>query len=343
MYRRFSVSYLLVLLLPGRALADEPACPEPEAHAFDFWLGTWDIDNVQRNPVTPDDPTLYPTGTALLHVDAVAGGCAVVETWTGSLRWGEVRGFSVRSYDPDTGAWTLVLAWPTARHPVSSFSTLHGGFQHGRGTFTADGTAPDGTAFITRFTFSDIASNRYRWDSERSVDGGLTWATSWVMRGTRRPDGAETADPLPQSYAPPERPLCPEPQARALDRWLGRWTGETDGPFRPLAVTVEVRPILEGCALTERWDLGGSEHFVVRAWDAATDQWVAWRLSADDPALKRLAGEPGAGPVFLTDDGDERVRETLTRKGKRWVWNIEDAHGPEPMKSDVTAVLSPAP
>ncbi|MBW2256356.1 MAG: hypothetical protein JRI25_17410, partial [Deltaproteobacteria bacterium] len=95
-------------------------------------------------------------------------------------------------------------------------------------------------------------------------------------------------------------------------------------------------------ALTEQWTIGEAEHFAVRAWDAGTDQWVAWRLHSDDPKLRRLAGEPGVGPVFLYDDGEERVRETFERKGKRWVWTVEDAHGDEALSPDLRAVLKPA-
>jgi hypothetical protein len=335
------------MLLAGLAIApiataQESACPAPEAHAFDFWIGSWDITNAQRNPAQPVDPVFYDTGEAVVRVHPVAKGCAVVEHWQGNLVWGEVRGFSVRSFDPESARWTLVLLWPLPEEPVASFSQLEGGFEHGRGVFADQTMAPDGTPILTRFTFSDIAPQRYRWDAANSIDGGLSWSANWVMRGTRRPADAEPIDPDSPALSVPDDPLCTEPEHRALDGLVGQWKGRTDGPLAPLPVTLEVRSILGGCALTEQWTIGEGEHFVVRAWDATTDQWVAWHLSSDDPKLRRLVSEPGAGPVFLYDDGEERVRESFLRKGKRWVWTVEDAHGEEPLAADLSAVLKPA-
>ncbi|MBW1879713.1 MAG: hypothetical protein JRJ84_15230 [Deltaproteobacteria bacterium] len=279
--------YLLLagLALAPIAMAQDSACPAPEAHAFDFWIGSWDVANAQRNPSQPEDSALHATGEAVMRVHPVAKGCAVVEHWQGSLVRGEVHGFSVRSFDPESARWTAVLLWPSPQQPVASFGLVEGAFEHGRGTFTAQKTAPDGTPVPTRFTFSDIAPERYRWDAARSDDGGASWATSWIMRGTRRPAEAEPIDPDSPALSVPTEPLCTEPEHRALDGLVGRWTGETDGPFAPLPVTLEVRSILGGCALTEQWTIGEAEHFAVRAWDAGTDQWVAWRLHSDDPKL----------------------------------------------------------
>lgn len=331
------------LVLSLAAHAGAPACPDPRAHAFDFWLGSWDVDNVQRNPAAPEDPTFHPTGQAVVRVYAAAGGCAVIEHWQGSLVWGEVHGFSLRAWDPDTERWTLVLDWPLPRRPVSHFTTLQGTFEHGRGTFTSESTRPDGTEVLTRFTFSDIAPDRYRWDSASSTDGGVSFTPAWIMRATRRPAGAAPVDPDSPAFTVPDPPLCPEPEHRALDPFLGHWEGTAE-VISELPVEVDVRAILGGCALLETWRLGEEEAVTVRAWDADLGRWVAWHVSSDHPAPLRLEGPEGGGPVFGFDEGDKTVRESWTRKGKKAIWAVEESmDGGATWTGDLRAVLRAVP
>ena len=52
---------------------------------------------------------------------------------------------------------------------------LEGVFRHGRGEFFSSIVGADGNVTTSRFTFSDISANRYRWDAASSTDAGLTW------------------------------------------------------------------------------------------------------------------------------------------------------------------------
>src|SRR5215470_4693087 len=52
---------------------DAPPCSAPEYRQFDFWLGDWDAY----------DADALDTPTARVRVDAILGGCAVHETYTG--------------------------------------------------------------------------------------------------------------------------------------------------------------------------------------------------------------------------------------------------------------------
>lgn len=72
--------------------------PDDPAREFDFWAGTW---NVQNKHVTSDG-NWEETGTAVARIDLVAGGRAVLERWSGEAR-SPLHGFSLRSWDPELG------------------------------------------------------------------------------------------------------------------------------------------------------------------------------------------------------------------------------------------------
>jgi hypothetical protein len=68
-----------------------PCSKEPRNHDFDFWIGNW---------------TCYRTGTQILsgysHVEAMAGGCAILENYTAVQAY---TGKSFNFYDTITDKW----------------------------------------------------------------------------------------------------------------------------------------------------------------------------------------------------------------------------------------------
>lgn len=95
-----------------------------------------------------------------------------------------IRGFSVRTYDAETGKWHLVLNWPQPDR--AGFGTLEGEFRHGRGDFVSESTNADGATQLTRYSFTDIGHQTFRWNNGTSVDGGSSWSTNWIMEFARR-------------------------------------------------------------------------------------------------------------------------------------------------------------
>lgn len=94
--------------VPAAAQANEEPCPHPEARAFDFWIGSWDVVNRNRRP---DDTRFHVTGRATYRVYPVAGGCAIVEHWRGRAIGRFIVGFSVRAYDPEAGPGPRAGSW----------------------------------------------------------------------------------------------------------------------------------------------------------------------------------------------------------------------------------------
>ena len=86
------------------------ACGEaPGAHAFDFWLGTW---NVAQRIRAGDGYERY---AATDRVTPTRRGCVVAEDWRGTVRFpwagmkapGPLHGASLRFFDPGSGDWTI--------------------------------------------------------------------------------------------------------------------------------------------------------------------------------------------------------------------------------------------
>jgi hypothetical protein len=160
-------------------------CTGPEARAFDFWIGDWDI----RQQILRKDGTWleWPARTS---VTATLDGCALIERWEGrvSFFWEGMEepeamtGLSVRAYDPRAAKW--FIHWMDTRSP--SFGTPYSGnFVKGRGEFFREFETPAGSR-IGRITFSDIAANEVGWTLAVSSDGGKTWQTLWTMKMLRR-------------------------------------------------------------------------------------------------------------------------------------------------------------
>jgi len=296
---------------------DHQDCPAPEARAFDFWIGEWDVLNRGLQP----DGTWAVTGRSSARIVPVLSGCAIVEHWRGTA-WGrKTVGFSVRTWDPSRQAWVLVLNWPGDGRP--GFGELEGTFRHGRGELFFEGRDPEGSPQQNRYTFSDIGPDSLRWDAARSTDGA-SWLTFWIMEFTRRSREAPALYHGPWIVDGRERG-CPGDEIAAMDFLAGSWRGtetvhEPAGQA-PRSVRLEVYPILEGCALMDReWSGEDEERFAVRSWDAPREQWVEYALRSGPHGFVRAAGQvSGARAELLVGAAEEGVEP-----GRRIVYERTD-------------------
>ena len=130
-----------------------------DAHAFDFWLGEWDVydpdgKHVGRNSITAP----YPTG-------------ALAEHWRGD---GGVEGHSLNSWDPERGCWHQTWIDSTG-----GMLLLDGGVQDG--AMVLAGVTADAQQRIT--WTSDDGGVRQLW--ETSTDDGSTWKVAFDGRYRR--------------------------------------------------------------------------------------------------------------------------------------------------------------
>jgi hypothetical protein len=138
------------------------------AHAFDFWLGEWEVHDAAGNHVGRNSITdLYGTG-------------ALAEHWRGDAG---VVGHSLSAWDVERGCWHQ-----TWMDSTGTTLLLDGGLREG--AMVMEGTVPtEGDAEgvdLHRITWTpsgDGAEVRQLWES--SADGGATWTIAFDGRYRR--------------------------------------------------------------------------------------------------------------------------------------------------------------
>ena len=220
----------------------------------------------------------------------------------------------MRTYNGDTGTWDLVLNWP--QQNGAGFSMLEGEFRHGRGDFYTEFTGADGTKGMTRYSFTDIGHDTFRWNDGTSTDGMQTWRTSWIMEFRRRKPMGNPLFNVPL-FGTDETARCTEDKYMTANFLIGNWesTGPDGQKFR-----VEGTPIVDGCAIME-FITGdnGTNAFTVVGYDTQAERWTMYHLDGGDGFDVYHGNADGDAIVFFDESGAERVRlvpgdgDTLTR------------------------------
>jgi hypothetical protein len=138
----------------GGAMAPAARCAAPEYRQFDFWLGSWDVQNGGRT-------------IASSHIGRGPGGCTIEE------RYSQEDGYSGESasfYDAVLRQWRQT--WVDAEGSVGEFA---GQFRDGAMRFDGETHTRDGQRILRRLTLSAETPDRVRQRSEASSDGGITW------------------------------------------------------------------------------------------------------------------------------------------------------------------------
>ncbi len=140
--------------------ADRPAADRAERMSLYAWLiGSWGMDAV----VHADDDTTH-HGRGEVHADWVLDGRAIQDVW---ILPGFFHGTTLRVYDPGLDAWHILWSDPLRQYYARQI-----------GRARDDGIVQEGTNDAgepTRWSFSEITRNSFRWRGERSRDGGATW------------------------------------------------------------------------------------------------------------------------------------------------------------------------
>lgn len=137
-----------------------PAADRADRMGLYAWLiGSWRMDAV----IHADDGTTH-RGRGEVHAGWVLDGRAIQDVW--SLP-GFFHGTTLRIYDPGRDAWHILWSDPVKQYYARQIGRAH-----------ADGIVQEGTndaGEATRWSFSDVTPNGFRWRGERSRDGGATW------------------------------------------------------------------------------------------------------------------------------------------------------------------------
>jgi ketosteroid isomerase-like protein len=178
--RRLSLFTALLISLHGIAPAPawsadsvKPApCVAPEYHQLDFWIGDWDVFDV-------DNPAKQ---VARVHVDRILDGCVLREDYQDTEGH---KGQSFSIYDASRKSWHQ--SWVTNRGQVLQ---LDGGLQGGDMSLSAIELTADGKEKQIRGVWKPVAEG-VRETAVTSIDGGKKWEPWFELMF--RPHSAENA------------------------------------------------------------------------------------------------------------------------------------------------------
>ena len=172
-------SFHEALAAGGRA----PAIPE-SADAYGWLIGSWDLD--VRRYWGLDVTAQRIKGE--IHFGWVLEGRAVQDVWimprrpdrTGDVdKTRNMYGTTLRAWDSTIQAWRITWVNPAGDHHEQQI-----GRRVGKDVVQI-GTRPNGT--VTRWTFTEIAADSFRWLGEALEPDGKTWRLEGEFRATRSP------------------------------------------------------------------------------------------------------------------------------------------------------------
>jgi len=145
-----------------------PDCSAGSFRQFDFWVGEWDVFLPDGSPAGEN------------RIQAVAGGCALFESWRGSKGG---SGNSLNYFAVDDGRWHQI--WIDSR---AGRLDLTGGIEGGSMVLSA--TSPNRkkpkVTVTQRITWTPNADGSVRQHWQTSEDGGTTWETVFDGRYVRK-------------------------------------------------------------------------------------------------------------------------------------------------------------
>jgi len=147
--------------------AAHPCAHQPEYRQFDFWLGEWDVVTTQGH---------NPAGTSSIQL--IIDQCVLLENWTGG---GGGAGKSFNHYDTTTKKW--IQDWVDSQ---SNSIHFEGSLENGVMSYFADAVDSQGIHSKRHLQFFNLDADHVRQFSQRSTDGGKTWATEYDFTYIRK-------------------------------------------------------------------------------------------------------------------------------------------------------------
>jgi len=150
------VGLLLILTLAGNAQTSEAtSCTAPEYHQLDFWVGDWDVFEVDSG-----------AKDAHVRVNRILDGCVLHEVYEDNAG---LRGESFSIYDESRRAWHQ--SWVTNH---GQLLIIEGGFHGDAMRLEGSYKNADGVTTLVRGTWKPETGS-VRETAVKSTDGGKTW------------------------------------------------------------------------------------------------------------------------------------------------------------------------
>jgi hypothetical protein len=141
-------------------------CPtKPEYRQFDFWVGEWDVTAQEKKIATSS-------------IQRIVGDCIIFENYS------QLDGYTGKSFsffDAILGKWRQT--WVDGTGNVGEYV---GSYGESAMRFEGETHRSDGKKILSRMTLTKLGPDRVRQHSERSLDGGKTWAAGYDFVYVRR-------------------------------------------------------------------------------------------------------------------------------------------------------------
>jgi len=136
-----------------------PCEGDPRFHAFDFWIGEWNVTAGGQQAGTNS-------------ITSILGSCLIFEQWTSA---NGILGKSFNYYDPAHDHWRQI--WISDNASIIEFT---GQARDGGIFYKAETIDPaDGSVTHHKFEFTQNGDGSVRQFWQTSSDGGETWGTIW--------------------------------------------------------------------------------------------------------------------------------------------------------------------
>jgi hypothetical protein len=163
---------IISLLVAISSLSQRP-CASPNYRKFDFWIGEWEVFNVNGRKAGDSKITL------------ILDSCIILEEWTSANTVSGLRyaGKSFNTFNAASGQWQQT--W--VDNVGGSTAYLKGQFADNKIIFKTDPFPfTRDTIAIRRLTFYDLGKDKVRQHGEISKNNEGTWATEYDLEYRRR-------------------------------------------------------------------------------------------------------------------------------------------------------------
>ena len=144
-------------------LTDRPATVDPlGADALDFWLGSWVLSWAGG-------------GHGANTIRRVLDDRAIEESFDGSDESSSLKGLSLSIQDSADGRWRQT--WVDSTGAYLDFLGVE---VDGRISFQREAATGAGTV-LQRMVWLDVTAGAFRWQWQRSADGGSIWVVVWEI------------------------------------------------------------------------------------------------------------------------------------------------------------------
>ncbi len=169
---KWSLVFIAAIISASSLFAQNP-CSSPVYRQFDFWLGEWEVFNVNGKKAGDS------------KISLILDSCIILEEWTSANITQGIRyaGKSFNTYNSRTKQWQQT--W--VDNVGGSTEFLSGKYENNNIIFqTGSFQLSKDTVAIRKLTFYNMGKDKVRQHGEISKDNGNSWVTEYDLEYRRR-------------------------------------------------------------------------------------------------------------------------------------------------------------